>query len=59
MEDHDMMQIHVVRDWHYLGSASTTTKARRLDDVVEGFDNDGYRILVKPLLARSHEVILF
>lgn len=54
-----MMQIHVVRDWHCPGSTSTTARARRLDDVVEGFDNDGYRILVKPPLARSHKVILF
>lgn len=52
----DMTQVHVVRDWHYLGSAPTVARARRLDGVVEGFDGDGYRILAKPLLAGRYEI---
>jgi excinuclease Cho len=53
----DLTQIHVVRDWHYLGSAPTKAKARKLDAVVAGFDNDGYRILVKPVLSQSYEML--
>lgn len=43
----DLTQIHVVSDWHYLGSAGTRAAARRLVRDVAGwaFDNDGYRIL--------------
>lgn len=48
-EGADMVQIHVVRDWHYLGSATTRAGARRLDAPVEAFDHDGYRILSRPL----------
>lgn len=54
----DMKQIHVVRDWHFLGSASTKAAARRLDRVVDGFDNDCYRILVKPVLSQAHDIVI-
>jgi len=54
----DLTRIHVVRDWHYLGSAPTRARARRLDRVVEGFDNDGYRILVEPLLSGRYGIML-
>lgn len=54
----DMTQIHVVRDWHYLGSAETRAQARRLVADAPGFDNDGYRILSGPLLAGQCRVML-
>jgi len=57
-EGADMTQIHVVRDWHYLGSASTRARARRLVAETPGFDNDGYRILSAPLLAGRHRIML-
>lgn len=57
-EGSDMTQIHVVRDWHYLGSATTRAGARRLVADVPGFDNDGYRILSGPVLAGQYRIML-
>ncbi|MGJ4802337.1 excinuclease Cho [Luteimonas sp. SDU82] len=57
-EGPDMTQIHVVRDWHYLGSANTRSQARRLVADVPGFDNDGYRILSGPVLEGRCRVVL-
>jgi excinuclease Cho len=57
-EGADMTQIHVVRDWHYLGSAGTRAQARGLVGEAPGFDNDGYRILSGPLLAGQCRVML-
>jgi excinuclease Cho len=51
-------QIHVVRNWCYLGSATTKVAARRLDLVVTGFDADGYKILCRPILTGTAEVVL-
>lgn len=44
-------QIHVVRDWCYLGSVAHWADAQTLDTVAPGFDADGYHILCKPMLA--------
>lgn len=55
--DDALTQIHVVRNWCYLGSAPTPTAARRLRKVAAGFDADGYRILVRPVLMRSVEIL--
>lgn len=57
-EGPDMTQVHVVRDWHYLGSAPSRAKARRLDAPVAGFDNDGYRILAEPVLSGRCRIVL-
>lgn len=54
-----LRQIHVVRNWCYLGSATTKAAARRLDQVVAGFDADSYKILCKPILRGSVEIVLF
>lgn len=43
-------QIHVVRNWCYLGSAATVGEARSLDRVVAAFDADSYKILCPHLL---------
>jgi Excinuclease Cho len=53
----DMRQLHVVDNWHYLGSADTLRAARKLQTPAPGFDRDGYHILAGPLLAGRHEVI--
>lgn len=54
--DEDLVQIHVVNHWCYLGSASTLEEARRLSTVAAGFDADGYKILCRPLLTQSVQV---
>ena len=52
-----MTQIHVVRNWCYLGSASSVDQARTLGQVAAGFDADGYKILCRPLLTGSAELL--
>lgn len=53
----DDTQIHVVRNWCYLGSATTLEQARTLDKVAAGFDADGYKILCKPILGGTAEIV--
>lgn len=50
-------QIHAIRNWCYLGSAPDLAQARRLGRVAAGFDADGYRILCRPLLDGSAEIV--
>lgn len=52
-----MLQIHVVRNWHYLGSASSAEQARQLGRTATGFDADGYKILCRPLLTGQAEIL--
>jgi excinuclease Cho len=55
--DGDLVQIHVVNHWCYLGSAATREQALALAAPEPGFDADGYKILCKPLLTSAVEVI--
>lgn len=55
--DGDLMQIHVVNHWCYLGSAPTIEQARQLSQVAAGFDADGYKILCRPLLTQSVKIL--
>ncbi len=55
---HRERQIHVIRNWCYLGSATTKVAARKLDAEVTGFDADGYKILCRPILTGSAEIVL-
>ncbi len=59
--DEALTQIHVVRHWCYLGSAPSVEAARQLSQtasqVVAYFDADGYKILCRPVLTRSVEVL--
>jgi len=55
--DEALTQIHVVRNWCYLGSATTPDEARQLSTVAAGFDADGYKILVRPILTQSLEIM--
>ncbi len=50
-------QIHVIRNWCYLGSVSDPNEARQLDVQAAGFDADGYKILCKPILGGTAELI--
>ncbi len=51
-------QIHVVRNWCYLGSVSDLAQARALDVMAVGFDADGYKILCRPILSGSVHITL-
>ena len=55
-EDH--CQVHVIRNWCYLGSASDLVQARALDVMAAGFDADGYKILCRPILSGSAHITL-
>lgn len=56
--DADVVQIHVVHHWCYLGSAATIEEARRLSTLAAEFDADGYKILCRPLLTQSVQVLV-
>ena len=56
--DAELTQIHVVNHWCYLGSAATLDEARQLSTVAAGFDADGYKILCRPVLTRSVELLV-
>lgn len=51
-------QVHVVRNWTYLGSVSELAQAQVLDSMAAGFDADGYKILCKPILTNAVEIVL-
>lgn len=53
----DETQIHVVRNWFYLGSVATVEQARTLHLTAPGFDSDGYKILCKPIMNGSAQII--
>lgn len=55
--DAELTQIHVVNHWCYLGSAATPDEARQLSSLAAGFDADGYKILCRPVLTRSVELL--
>ena len=56
--DAELTQIHVVNHWCYLGSATTAEQARQLTTVAAGFDADGYKILCRPVLTQSVEILV-
>jgi len=53
----DETQIHVVNNWFYLGSVATVDQARALHLTAPGFDSDGYKILCKPIMNGSAQII--
>ncbi len=54
----DLQDIHVVQNWCYLGSVGTLEEATVLGAVHASFDADSYRILCRPLVQGSVEVVL-
>ena len=56
--DRDDRQLHVIRNWRYLGSVGSEAQARQLGVVAAGFDADGYKILCKPVLSGQAEIIV-
>jgi excinuclease Cho len=59
--DGKFTQIHVLRHWCYLGSAPSAEAARRLSQtasqVAAHFDADSYKILCRPVLTGSVELL--
>jgi excinuclease Cho len=59
--DAELMQIHVVQHWCYLGSATTLAGARQLRQeschVAAHFDADSYKILCRPVLTGGVEIL--
>jgi excinuclease Cho len=53
----DEIQIHVVKNWFYLGSVPTIEQARTLHLTAPGFDSDGYKILCKPIMNGSAQIV--
>lgn len=53
----DTQQIHVIHNWHYLGSAESITAAQALSQASAAFDADGYRILVDALADEGGEIV--
>lgn len=53
----DMVQIHVIHHWCYLGSVENLEQARALTTQASGFDADGYKILCRPVMTGQAEII--
>lgn len=52
-----MTQIHVIRNWCYLGTVERVEQGQALDRTAPAFDADGYKILCRPVLSGSLELI--
>ncbi|WP_075181647.1 excinuclease Cho [Pantoea sp. 1.19] len=52
-----MTQIHVIHHWLWLGSVSDPQAAQALSRTAASFDQDGYKILCKPLLRGDYPLI--
>lgn len=52
-----MTQIHVIRNWCYLGTVERVEQGQALDRTAPAFDADGYKILCRPILSGSLEFI--
>lgn len=50
-------QIHVIRNWCYLGSVRTKAEARQLAVKAARFDSDAYKILCQVVVSGSVEMI--
>lgn len=50
----DMTQYHVIHNWLWLGAVESLDQAAELTRLPAGFDQDGYKILCKPLLSGDY-----
>ena len=57
--DEEMVQVHALNRWSYLGSAATLEEARALQNKPAAFDADVYKILLRPLLSGSAQIVEF
>lgn len=53
----DLTQYHIIRNWMWLGSVNSLSQAQSLSRQQAGFDQDGYKILCRPLLSGQAEII--
>ncbi len=49
-----MTQYHVIHNWLWLGAIESLDQAAELTRLPAGFDQDGYKILCKPLLSGDY-----
>lgn len=56
-EGPDITQIHVIDNWFYLGSVSTLDEAKTLKRAPPGFDQDGYKILCRPVIGGKYHIV--
>ncbi|PCP08842.1 excinuclease Cho [Enterobacter hormaechei] len=53
-----MTHYHIIRNWLWLGAVESLDDATALLRTPAGFDQDGYKILCKPLLIGKYEIIV-
>ena len=53
-----MTQYHIVNNWLWLGAVDDLSDAVTLLRTPAGFDQDGYKIICKPVLTGKFEVIM-
>jgi excinuclease Cho len=56
-EGPDITQIHVIDNWFYLGSVSNLDEAKTLKRAPPGFDQDGYKILCRPVIGGKYQIV--
>ena len=56
-EGPDITQIHVIDNWFYLGSVSNLDEAKTLKRAPPGFDQDGYKILCRPVIGGKYHIV--
>ncbi|AEO43404.1 nucleotide excision repair endonuclease [Xanthomonas euvesicatoria pv. citrumelo F1] len=52
----NLRQLHVLDAWHYLGTVTTLTAARKLKGEPLGFDRDSYRIIRAAIESGLHAI---
>lgn len=53
----EMTQYHIIDNWFWLGSVEKLQDGRQFSRPPRGFDNDGYKILCKPMIRGDYEII--
>ena len=53
----DMQEFHIVDRWQYLGTVPTPAMGSELPGPEQGFDRDGYRLLLRPMLSGEYAIL--
>lgn len=53
----EMTQYHIINNWLWLGAVDSLDEAATLMRTPSGFDQDGYKILCKPLISGACDII--